>query len=185
MTRLNVSKAREEFPEVVNRAAYGKERTIVSRRGKDLAAVIPMDDLRLLERLAREEMNRIDLEAPGAALAEPGENIPLEQVKAELGLAESARTSKGRSRRAADETQCDRLAKLDQFIRRKVLADIEKLAEIPRAQGYVFIESKENLYRVYIGPGKNYRALYQIQDEILLVLVVNVGDRKEIYRRLK
>ncbi len=37
MTRLNVSKAREEFPEVVNRAAYGKERTIVSRRGKDLA----------------------------------------------------------------------------------------------------------------------------------------------------
>src|ERR1019366_4435956 len=39
MTRLNVSKAREEFPDVVNRAAYAKERTIVSRRGKDLAAV--------------------------------------------------------------------------------------------------------------------------------------------------
>ena len=54
MTRLNVSKAREEFPDVLNRAAYGHERTIVSRRGKDLAAVIPMDDLRLLERLARE-----------------------------------------------------------------------------------------------------------------------------------
>jgi hypothetical protein len=36
MTRLNVSKAREAFPEVVNRAAYGKERIIVSRRGKDL-----------------------------------------------------------------------------------------------------------------------------------------------------
>ncbi|MCX6637244.1 MAG: type II toxin-antitoxin system prevent-host-death family antitoxin, partial [Acidobacteria bacterium] len=43
MTRLNVSKAREEFPEVVNRAAYGKERTILSRRGKDLAAVIPIE----------------------------------------------------------------------------------------------------------------------------------------------
>lgn len=42
MTRLNVSKARDEFPEVVNRAAYGKERTIVSRRWKDMAAVIPM-----------------------------------------------------------------------------------------------------------------------------------------------
>src|SRR5215471_12095655 len=53
MTRLNVSKAREEFPDVVNRAAYGKERTIVSRRGRDLAAVISMEDLRLLERLAR------------------------------------------------------------------------------------------------------------------------------------
>ena len=85
MTRLNVSKAREEFPEVVNRAAYGKERTIVSRRGKDMAAVIPMDDLRLLERLAREEMDRIDIADALASLAEPGENIPLRDLMRELG----------------------------------------------------------------------------------------------------
>jgi prevent-host-death family protein len=94
MRRLNVSKAREEFPEVVNRAAYAKERTIVSRCGKDLAAVIPIDDLRLLERLAHEEMNRIDLEAAHPALAERGENIPLEQVKKELGLSEPRRIRK-------------------------------------------------------------------------------------------
>lgn len=96
MTRLNVSKAREEFPEVVNRAAYGKERTIVCRRGKDLAAVIPIEDLRLLERLAQEEMDRIDVEAARAALAEPGENISLEQVKEELGLSEPGRRSRAR-----------------------------------------------------------------------------------------
>lgn len=47
------------------------------------------------------------------------------------------------------------------------------------------LESKENLYRVYAGPGKNYRVIYQIQDEVLVVLVVRVGDRKEVYRRLK
>lgn len=86
MTRLNITKAREEFPEIVNRAAYGKERTIVSRRGKDLAAVIPIEDLRLLERLARDEMKRQDLEDARAALAEPGENIPLESVQKDLGL---------------------------------------------------------------------------------------------------
>ena len=40
-------------------------------------------------------------------------------------------------------------------------------------------------YRVYVGPGKNYRAVYQIQDEVLLVLVVKVGNRKDVYRRLK
>ena len=87
MTRLNVSKAREEFPELVNRAAYGKERTIVSRRGKDLAAVISMDDLRLLERLAREEMDRIDLEDARAALKEAQEKgtIPLRDLMRELG----------------------------------------------------------------------------------------------------
>ena len=69
MTRLNVSKARDEFPELVNRAAYGGERTIVSRRGKDLAAVIPIADLKLLEKLAREEMDRQDIEDAHAALA--------------------------------------------------------------------------------------------------------------------
>ena len=98
MTRLNVSKAREEFPEIVNRAAYAKERTIVSRRGKDLAAVIPIEDLRLLERLAEDEMDRIDLEDAHAALAEPGANIPLKQIKKELGLSGSRRASRARAR---------------------------------------------------------------------------------------
>jgi prevent-host-death family protein len=88
MTHLNVSKAREEFSEIVNRAAYGKERTIVSRRGKDLAAVIPMEDLRLLERLAQEEMDRIDVEDARAGLKEAEEKgtIPLEEARKRLGL---------------------------------------------------------------------------------------------------
>ena len=45
------------------------------------------------------------------------------------------------------------------------------------------METKEKLCRVYVGPGKNYRAIYQIRDEVLIVLVVRVGDRKEVYRR--
>ena len=73
MARLNVSKARDEFPDVVNRAAFWRERTIVSRRGKDLAAVIPIEDLRLLERLSQEEMDRIDVEDARAALKEAKE----------------------------------------------------------------------------------------------------------------
>jgi len=47
------------------------------------------------------------------------------------------------------------------------------------------MKTKEKLYRVYVGPGKNYRAIYQIRDEALLVLVVRVGDREEVYRRVK
>jgi prevent-host-death family protein len=88
MTRLNVSKAHEAFPEIVKRAAYGKERTIVSRRGKDVAAVIPIDDLLLLERLAREQMDRRDLEEARAALAEAKEKgtVPLAEAKKRLGL---------------------------------------------------------------------------------------------------
>jgi len=47
-----------------------------------------MDDLRLLERLAREEMDRLDLEDARAALAEAEEKgtIPLEEARKRLGL---------------------------------------------------------------------------------------------------
>lgn len=88
MTRLSVSKAREEFPEIVNRAAYGNERTIVSRRGKDLAAVISIDDLRLLELLAQEDIDRQDIADARAALKEAKEKgtIPLEEARKRLGL---------------------------------------------------------------------------------------------------
>jgi prevent-host-death family protein len=87
MTRLNVSKAREAFPDVVNRAAYGNERTIVSRRGKDLAAVVPIDDLRLLERLAQEEIDRQDIADARAALKEAEEKgtISLRDLIRDLG----------------------------------------------------------------------------------------------------
>ena len=53
-------------------------------RGKDLAAVIPIEDLRLLERLI-EEQDRLDVQAARRALAEL-ERIPYEQVRRELGL---------------------------------------------------------------------------------------------------
>jgi prevent-host-death family protein len=79
--------AREEFPEIVNRAAYGNERTIVSRRGKDLAAVIPIDALRLLERIEQEAMDRMDIEDARAALKEAKEKgtISLRDLMRELG----------------------------------------------------------------------------------------------------
>ena len=63
--------------------------------------------------------------------------------------------------------------------------DILRLEENPRPHGVEKMETKSKLYRVYVGPGKNYRAIYQIRDEVLLVLVVKVGDRKEVYRRVK
>jgi mRNA interferase RelE/StbE len=77
------------------------------------------------------------------------------------------------------------LEKLDPSVRRKVFSDIEKLKEDPRPHGVEKMETKEKLYRIYVGPGKNYRAIYQIRDEALLILVVKVGDRKEVYRRVK
>ncbi|WHZ15225.1 MAG: Antitoxin of toxin-antitoxin (TA) system Phd [Nitrospira sp.] len=66
MGHLPVSKAREGFADTINRVAFGRERVVVKRRGKEVAAVVPIDDLRLLEELE----DRIDLADARAALAE-------------------------------------------------------------------------------------------------------------------
>jgi mRNA interferase RelE/StbE len=57
------------------------------------------------------------------------------------------------------------LEKLDPSVLRKVFSDIEKLKENPRPHGVEKMETKEKLYRIYVGPGKNHRAIYQIRDE--------------------
>ena len=80
---VSVSEARETFAELVNRAAYGHERVRVVRRGRPVAAIVPIEDVELLERLEDE----IDLQAARDAVADPeAAPIPWEQVKSELGL---------------------------------------------------------------------------------------------------
>ena len=63
MSSINVSIARAEFPEILNRVAYGKERIVVSRRGKPLAAMVPIEDLHLLERLLKKAKKKGPLSA--------------------------------------------------------------------------------------------------------------------------
>jgi len=48
---LSTTTARDRFTEVVDRAAHGKERVALTRRGKPVAAVVPIEDMELLESL--------------------------------------------------------------------------------------------------------------------------------------
>jgi|SRR5579883_1228502 mRNA interferase RelE/StbE len=77
------------------------------------------------------------------------------------------------------------LERLVPNVRSKIFSDVEKLTQNPRPHGVEEMQTKEKLCRIYVGPGKNYRAIYRIQDEALVVLVVKAGDRKEVYRRVK
>ena len=49
MAKIAMIDARKDLADVLNRAAYGKERVVLTRRGKDVAAIVPMDDLNILE----------------------------------------------------------------------------------------------------------------------------------------
>ena len=80
-TKETAARARRSFSDIVNRAAYGKERVVIERRGKRLAAVVPLEDLDLLEDLE----NRVDLEDARRRLKEKG-STAWAKVKRDLGL---------------------------------------------------------------------------------------------------
>ena len=56
---------------------------------------------------------------------------------------------------------------------------IDALATEPLPVGAVRLSSEENIYRIRVG---NYRIIYAIEDNQLLVLVVKVSHRREVYR---
>ena len=70
------------------------------------------------------------------------------------------------------------LSKISQPHRRRIAAKIDRLAE---NHGVKKLSDKDRLYRIRVG---DYRVVYQINDDILLVLVVRIGSRGDVYRNL-
>jgi len=79
---VNIVTLRSNLADALNRAAYAGERVVLERRGKPVAAIVSMGDLELLERLE----NEADLKAVRKARKEKGKRVPLEKVKARLGM---------------------------------------------------------------------------------------------------
>jgi len=81
---VTTAKARTELAEIINRTTYAKERVVLTRRGKRVAAVVSVEDLELLEAIE----DRMDLDAARKALAEAGKKgtVAWSLLKSELGL---------------------------------------------------------------------------------------------------
>lgn len=81
---MSTVELRENLSEAVNRAAFGKERVVLTRRGRKLAGIVPYEDLQLLEALE----DRKDIEDAKKALKEAAKKgtISLAELKKDLGL---------------------------------------------------------------------------------------------------
>ena len=69
--------------------------------------------------------------------------------------------------------------KLPASVQRRLAEAVDHLSEDPRPDGVKKLSGKEGLYRVRSG---DYRIVYRIEDNRLLVLVVKIGHRREVYR---
>jgi prevent-host-death family protein len=81
-TTISTADARKHFADIVNKVVYGKELVVLTRRGREIAALISMDELELLRQIE----DHIDIEDARKALAEPGENLSAKEVWEQLGL---------------------------------------------------------------------------------------------------
>ena len=72
------------------------------------------------------------------------------------------------------------LADLPADLRRRIAARIDALAEQPRPAGAIKLQGFVNAWRLRVG---DYRILYEIQDQRLIVYVLRIGHRREIYRQ--
>jgi prevent-host-death family protein len=83
MVELASSEARKDFAETLRRASAG-ERFVLTSHGKGVAAIVPIEDLEMLQMIE----DRLDARATREALAEVEREgtVPWDQVKAELGL---------------------------------------------------------------------------------------------------
>lgn len=72
------------------------------------------------------------------------------------------------------------IRRLDPPAKRRIQAAIELLADEPRPSGAKKLAGGEGEWRVRTG---DHRIVYEIHDSVLLVLVVAVGHRRDIYRR--
>jgi mRNA interferase RelE/StbE len=77
---------------------------------------------------------------------------------------------------ATAERQIRKLPRADQL---RVIRVIQALSIDPRPLGCRRLSGQDDVFRVRIG---RYRVLYAIEDRRLVVLVLKVGDRKDVYR---
>ena len=70
------------------------------------------------------------------------------------------------------------LRKLDPAARRRVQAAVELLADEPRPAGAKKLVGGDGEWRVRTG---DFRIVYEIKDQVLLILVLAVGHRREVY----
>ncbi len=73
------------------------------------------------------------------------------------------------------------LAKLPRNVADRLITEIESLADDPRPSGCIKLKGSREAYRIRVG---DYRVIYEIDDDRLIVLVVRVAHRKDVYRGL-
>jgi mRNA interferase RelE/StbE len=77
------------------------------------------------------------------------------------------------------KTAQKQLAALPLHVADRIATAIDSLAETPRPAGAKKLQGYNNVYRIRLS---HYRIVYRIEDDILTIEIIKIGNRKDVYR---
>lgn len=195
--------ARKNLSDIIGKALFANQSTVITRSGKNAAVVISFEDYERFRQLE----DQYDGEMAMKRLAAGGKRYSLEEVEAELGLGTEwcvgrfkptsgwigfvitpdflrMKTQTGNSSEERtytvqfDEAALRDLKKMTKQASELVIKTAKGLATNPRPMGVESLTQFKGLFRIRAG---NYRIVYTIEEDKLVVLIVAVADRKEVY----
>jgi prevent-host-death family protein len=83
---VSTAEARNRLADLINRAAFGQERIVLTRRGKPVAALVPVEDMEWLEDMENQADLAAVREAKEELARDGGKTIPLDEVLKEFGV---------------------------------------------------------------------------------------------------
>ena len=81
-----------------------------------------------------------------------------------------------------DEAALEDLLKLPKKIQQQIIKAVSRLAEAPRSGNVKQLKGYDKPFRLRTG---DYRVIYTIEEDVIIVTIVAVGPRKDIYDLLK
>jgi len=82
LNKITTAEARKKFAKVINQVAFGDESFVLTRRGEPIAAIVSINELKLLQELE----DKRDIEDAWEAKNDIGKAIPWDELKRELEL---------------------------------------------------------------------------------------------------
>lgn len=76
------------------------------------------------------------------------------------------------------KTAVEELAALPEEAQRQIMKRIEALRDNPRPEGIKQLKAQEKFLRLRVG---DYRVIYVVENRQLVILIVRIGDRKDVY----
>lgn len=82
LNKITTADARKKFSNIINRVAFGDDSFVLTRRGEPIAALVSMQEFKILQELE----DKIDIEDAWKAKNDPGAPIPWSDLKKELEI---------------------------------------------------------------------------------------------------